>query len=372
MTFPIVSLPPGVLAHVGSFLTDRERNACVVASRELWSVHELSVHHKLSLFVGDDPAKMLMLASTLKHVIALKPRLRTLQISFFGFDDVMPSIAYATVSTVLNDISWTVKVKLLFNDCGPAFVRSLNGCVDPVLTILVVCERQSAPEVDALLRLMGDVFCVRCPYKMFNVISPDAFDRTRNLSINVTNLQWFEEPILDLRDIHAEVELIGEAIACSVQGANKLVTIANISRSRFMVTRLLNSLVSANTKALENVLIVDIFPEIIEDNAWYEITTVLSTTVNYTVQAFHPQVLRFIEHLEGLGVSSIRFLVTSRITHVTARMVCLILSKRYDMWFYGDEYECDDSVDRIASVGDAYAQMTDECRALWCFAKYMD
>lgn len=372
----LLSLPPGVLAHIGGFLDVKSRNACVLASRELWPVHELDTTHKLSFTHHDDPLKRDRFAETLAHVIEIKPRLNALVLCFHRFGDVNEVNIDISLLQGLHAMRPSIVVTFTFVDCIDAFVRGMmERCVHARVTL--VCHYLLAPEIERIVRMMStmrEVYCVRCKSMAFIMIQPDAFDATQIVSIDATDIR-LDHPAIDLRGIKtATVELIGDVTSCTVLGVGKLTTILNSSQV-FMETQLYESLMHEGTAGLagvKTVMIMDLFPWIVTDNVWYDIARVLPLTVTYAVSAFNPQCLRFLEYLDELGMlmTSATLLVTSRDTHVAARMVQLMTKKQYPLRFHGD-YACDWNVSRIATVSEAYANMSDLCRAFWVVAKYV-
>lgn len=358
----LCALPSGLLAHIGRFMDKAARNACVLASRQLWSVHEAQTCHKLT-FRATDPAKLASFAALRAHVRALMPRLNTLHLVFSGFEteNQLPS---------LPDVE----------EGGPPQSVSLLQCAIPVIEalaaryvgarLLVVLSLAHGPEqAESMLRRMGPLYCLRCPHALFNRIAPDAFDAVENVSLELPRAL---DSAVDLRGLrHSKVELLGNACSCQVRGGDKVVTIADLCFSDVMGTQLLDSLRRDGCAAVNHLMITDLFPEVVRDNVWYATASLLPTTVRYAISAHHPQTLRFLDHLTaevGVPWANIQLVVVSRNSHLAARLVCLLLRRSCGAWYYGSDYAGDDEVDRMTSVRDVLAAMDPEARAMWHMA----
>lgn len=350
-------LPPSALVAIGRHLEDGERNACVLASRHLWPVHESSTHHTLT-YHSNQGERLHHVRATVAHVLALKPRLRTLNIRLCSFS--------ASVGFVSLEASAGVHVHVAFVNCDPAFVRAVAVRGTSVSVILNTCDKATAGHVDGLLRsLAPKVSLVSCDNRLFAQIPSDAFDDVARIRI-VVGVDYTS--VIDLCGLkHAVVELSGDIMWFTVYGACKLATISDAGRSlpnpgHAVTSPLCESLRLADTSCVRCVEVWN------ADNAgWCDLVALLPTTAEYTVTVTNPMCMRFLERLEVVGVTSIRLRARSRDTYIMARMACLLLKKRYDIVASVPVGELSDAG---LTVRDLFHRLHPAGQEAWFAAKY--
>ena len=317
-------LPPSVLVAIGRHLEDGDRNACVLASRDLWPVHESSTRHTLTYYPREGE-RLHHVRATVAHVLALKPRMRALNVRLYsfgvGFVSLFDGLAGAAAGAGAN-------VHISFDNCDPDFVRAVAALGTSVSINANSSDKATAGQVDGLLRsLAPKVASVGCSNTLFAQIPPDAFDDVARISLVAVAGR---ASVIDLRGLRrAVVELYGDAMWFTVYGACKLASVSDAHRPtpnprHEVASPLLESLRREDAPCVRRVEVTDA-----ANAAWCDLIALLPATAEYTVTVTTPMGMRLLERLGERGVTSIRLSATSRDAYVIARMTCLLLQKRY-------------------------------------------
>ena len=354
-------LPPSVLVAIGRHLEDGDRNACVLASRDLWPVHESSTRHTLTYYppLPDGVERIRHVRATVAHVLALKPRLRTLDVRL---------ISLGSGCAALFEFGVGVHVHLAFSNCSPAFVRAVAARGTSVSINVDASDDVTAENVDGFLRsLAPKVASVGCTHLLFQKIPVAAFDDVA--CVRITVLLNGHPPVVDLRDLKgAAVELDGDVMWCTVYGACKLASVSD-ARGRTPV-HLFETQLCASLRQQSVVLSVRRVNVVHAGAVWHDLIALLPPTVEYTVTVTAPACLRLIERLEERGVTSICLSATSRDAYVLARLTCLMLKKRYPIVFLDEHVSVGDLSDPRLSVRDLFGRLHPTHQEVWFAAKY--
>ena len=372
LSLSLATLPRELIARIGCDLDTASRNACAEASRKLWCIHDSFEAHYLTIRSTD---KLTRIACVVRHLLALKPFLKKLELHFYDFDAWPNTVPASGLHDALNALD-AVEVTAHFCECGPAFVKSVSSTETIARKCIMYYRfRLNAAELvqDALRSLGGGpVASVRLPVGVFNQIHASAFDAVEMVIIEVSVADALDNPTVDLRGIRGKVTLHEHVASCSVLGVEKLHTIAQLVTRPLIRNGLFGSLAQGDARNLDTLVVCDRFEN--EDATWFQIASVLPTTVSYNVLALYPQCLRFVEHLERLGMASIFLMVDGLDSFYVARLVELLLKKKYKRSYVGESnllavYARD--VARICVVGELLAKMSEPCQNNWIVAKYI-
>ena len=381
----LAALPRELVAHIGRDLDTDSRNACVEASRRLWGIHDSFESHNPITIRSTD--KLTRIACVVRHILALKPCLKQLELHFYDFyawPDTVPSSGPGLLGALVAlKGAPSVEVTAIFCECGPSFVRSVMSADRPTGALVrrgIINYRFRLDAADivkgAMRAIVGPIASVRLPVSVFNQIGVSAFDAVDEVIIEVTTAAALDNPTIYLRGIRGKVTLQGHVASCTVRGVEKLHTLAHLRALPLNRTGLVASFAQAVRQGValnvDTLVACDYFET--ADETWFQIASMLPATVSYSVLALYPQCLRFVEHLERLGVVSIFLVVDGLDSLYVARLVELLLKKTYRRSYAGESNLLAvgaRDVARISVVGELLARMSVPCQDRWVVAKYM-
>ena len=192
------ALPRNVIAHVGSFLDARSRNACFFASACLNNVHETVLAHTLH-FSGTADAKFAAAARIVRHVLALMPRLTSLTVAFSSFFDgrEYPD-SCARFRECMRGLPARVAVRMEFTRCAPAFVR---GTVwDRACTVSLLLMPYDISKVKEVADCVDAIEHLECGPNAFSDLPSATMARVRNVAVTMLH----NGTALDLREVNPQ------------------------------------------------------------------------------------------------------------------------------------------------------------------------
>ena len=385
----LMSLPPGVLALIGGHLGDlADRNACVVAARALWGVHELSEDHALTFSNADDPRKALCAGSIMRHVLSLKPRLRILTVAYSnltaGCEDPWPPAAAhflpPRVSTVLQ-----------FRDCDDEFVGRVACAHARAHAFRVeLFMRDDAPasavaDLMAILRA-GSVAVERlaCSHGVLADLPTAALTGVKEVMLTVglglNPLDHLDSPVVDLRRVPeaTDVHLWGDVVHFQVLGVERITALTSTSPTTWSSMALSESF-RRHTGAcrVRRLTVLSVFPHCVLEhkNPWTQVLRALPSTAVLAVSPWYPEAMRMIEvFLAARGrLENVRLWVTCATTRLSARMVQLVSKRAYKLVMpencdAGDAHAVE--MASLPTVRAVFDRMDTDHQALWYFARY--
>ena len=314
-------LPPSVIVAIGRHLEDGDRNACVLASRDMWPVHESSTRHTLTYYPREGE-RLHHVRATVAHVLALKPRMRALNVRLYSF-----GVGFVSLFDGLAGAAAGANVHISFDNCDPDFVRAVAALGTSVSINANSSDKATAGQVDGLLRsLAPKVASVGCSNTLFAQIPPDAFDDVARISLVAVAVAG-RASVIDLRGLRrAVVELYGDVMWFTVYGACKLASVSDAHRltpnpRHEVASPLLESLRREDAPCVRRVEVTDA-----ANAVWCDLIALLPATAEYIVTVTTPRCLRLIESLEERGVTSIRLSATSRDAYVIAQARAALFS----------------------------------------------
>ena len=395
----ILSLSPDDVARVGSFLDAKSRSACVLAAKGLGHVHETFTNH-IIYFSAASQAKLVHIERIIEIVLARKPHLKNLQISFDGCQQVDVD-ACAKFRARLLLLSATVAVKMYFQRCKPSFVRrvvwDLAKCwvsieLENVMEephqhhyqqhAMIQANQASIANALELMDVADSTAELKCSAGTFKLLEHASLDRVQLVQITI------HTPVsVNLQHVSPEktkVILAGDAMACSVQEAHKLSTVVCSNEPNpaiFHFGAFGVQPVSANAAVLQHSLLaadrgrshLRLFRVNTLDSSnlstFCDVAGKVPTSATFELLATSVSCLRFLEHLAKEGFEAVNLLATCVLR---ARMLQLVLRTPYPVLFRGAYVEAvQGDIGRLKTVHAVRQLMQASDQEAWFFTKYI-
>ena len=372
----MVSLPPNAIALIGRFLGDDEsRNRLFMLG--LSNVHELEEEH--SLYFRHDPDKLANAARIIDHVVALKPRLRKVTVTFESCDlgrMFVDADAFARFRERARTLVEHATVRLEFVDCSAEFMSAIvwdRATCDVTVMVNVVSNVSHRMWIDDVVRMLNVADSIRemvCGEIMFKNLDAPTLARVRNLTVSV-----YGESTLDLRHVDpakTKVALTGEVTNCEAYFVDRLTELHSDEPSDAeelpLFTCYKSRAEAGYDVALRHVSIATLSLETLR--GWIDMATLWPATVSYTLTTDDPVLLRFLKHLSQRGAEDVRLLVNSDDSALLARLVQLITRKAYALQFPDGVRRRSLALDGVRSIAEVFARLSPEQRDVWYFAEY--
>ena len=359
------TLTPDIISHIGTFLDSSDRGSCGIASKLFMSISASYEHHEIFCTQNNYVDKLIGFDGHIEHLLKIKPKLRTVKLTFYEISAFIFKGCIATDIADTNGVNIDVRVV---------------SCFDASTIIERLPRRVRHAEFDFHRYSVGPIrdlpgstlsLTLRNRTQLATLTDKTVMENCACITIDL------DEDVMEVIDLEnvkptAFVALFVPSLNVHVHQPHKIHTFSLRNRGDIFPYRgFYDSLVADKNMTqskMRYVVLWTVYPLLAwqEDHMLYKITKLLPADAEYYVSpCYHPNSLLF---LQKCCAKHVRLLCTSHDEYVQCRIVQLI-DRPYEITHLA--YMPDYANETYETLADAFDALSPDLQSVWFWVRYL-